>query len=72
VVELALQFSANESTINELNYITTNLIFEYTTNENSERQANEVVIVIFLNPIYPIQDDLNTVEHYIDTYLYNE
>lgn len=70
VVELALQFSGNESTINELNYIATNLFFEYTTNENSERQANEVVI--FLNPIYPIQDDLNTVEHYIDTYLYNE
>lgn len=70
MVELVLQFSGNEPTINELNYISTNLFFEYTTKENSEKQSNEVVV--FLNPIYPITNDLNKIENYIDAYIYNE
>ncbi len=70
VVELVLQFSGNEPTINELNYISTNLFFEYTTKENAEKQANGVVV--FLNPIYPILDDLDKVESYIDSYIYNK
>lgn len=70
MVELALQFNGNEPTINELNYISTNLFFEYIAEGNPEKQTNGVVV--FLNPIYPILDDLNKVENYIDTYIYNE
>lgn len=70
MVELVLQFSSNEPIIDELNYISTNLFFEYTTKENTEKQINGVVV--FLNPIYPILDDLNKVDSYIDSYIYDK
>lgn len=70
MVEISLQFRGNEPTIDELNYISTNLFFEYTTNESSIKQTNEVVV--FINPIYPILDDLNRVESYIDSFIYNK
>lgn len=63
MVEISLQLSGDEPAIDKLNYISTNLFFEYTTVENVKKQTNGVVV--FLNPIYPILDDLNKVENYL-------